>query len=62
MVMGSGDRLREQRRELEKAKAGLVWLCFCVCYERGFERRLGSDSLFRVKKGAPRLRVVKGTE
>jgi hypothetical protein len=57
MVLGLGERLREQLLVLEKMKAVLV--CVCVGWEEEFAPRLETDSWFGDKQHRP---ATVGTE
>ena len=60
-MLGLGEMLGEQL--LERQERGEDWFGrVCVWWERDFGSRLGTDSWFGGKQGAPRLRVVRGTK
>ena len=62
IVLGLGRAARGTASGAGKSEARLGLVIVCVWWEGDFRSRLGTDSWFGGKPGAPRLRVVRGTE
>jgi hypothetical protein len=62
MVLGLGERLREQVLELEESESRMGSVVVCPWQERDFEPRLETESWFGGRTGAPRRQVVRDTE
>ena len=62
MVLGLGERLREQVLELEESESRMGSVVVCPWQERDFEPGLETESWFGGKKSAQRRQVVRGTE